>query len=184
MYNSYLEKRLRQKIPQYGESDTKKKAKENVVSRDKAIAGNLVNEIRQKCFCWTSFVPLNPTMVPYFTESLQVSNFHCGTFMHNTVEYVRGGVEEECCKSDLRNYTQGGGVDGDRVTSEIMPPFEAPGLGNYFLRKLFSDYSYFWLCKIFLLVPYISFLWLALHDIVSSVFLLQDCIFFWPSPGP
>jgi len=77
--NSYLEEHCRQKITQYGESDPENKANENVLGRYKAIAGNLVNEIRQKCFCWTSFVPFNPSVIPYFAESLQVSNLHRGT---------------------------------------------------------------------------------------------------------
>ena len=104
-YNSYLEKRLGQKIPQYGESDPEKKANKNVLSRYEAVVGNLVNEIREKCFCWTSFVPFNPTMLPYFAESLQVSNLHCGTCKHNTLEYVRGGVEEECFSGLKANCT-------------------------------------------------------------------------------
>ena len=127
-YNSYLEKRLGQKIPQCGESDTEEKTNENVFSRYEAVVGNLENEIRQKCFCWTSFVPFNPTMVPYFAESLQVSNLHCGTCKHNTSEYVRGGVEGECfsglketCTVTLRGM---GWMEGG-VTSEIMPPSDA-----------------------------------------------------------
>jgi len=95
-YNSYLEERLGQKIPQYGERDPENKANENVLSRYEAVVGNLANKIRHKCFCWTSFFPFNPTMVPYFAECLQVSNLHCGTSKHNTLEYLRGGVEGEC----------------------------------------------------------------------------------------
>ena len=76
--NSYLEERRRQEITQYGESDPENKTNENVLSRYEAVVGKLVNEIREKCFCWTSFVPFNPRLVPYFAESLQVSNLHCG----------------------------------------------------------------------------------------------------------
>lgn len=128
-YNSYLEKRFGHKIPQYGESDPKNKANKNVPSRYNAVVGNIVNEIRQKCFCWTSYFPFNPTTVPYFAESLEVSNLHCGTRKHNTLEYVRGGVEGECF-NDLMKATwaippSGDGVDEGGVTSEIMPHFEA-----------------------------------------------------------
>ena len=45
--NSYLEERRLHKLTQYGEGEPEKKANENVLGRYNAIAGNLVNEIRQ-----------------------------------------------------------------------------------------------------------------------------------------
>ena len=74
--NCYLEERRLHKLTQYGESEPEEKANENVLGRYKAIAGNLVNEIRQEFF----FGPVSFSSIQNcfhsFAESLQVSNLH------------------------------------------------------------------------------------------------------------
>ena len=62
--NPYPEERRLHKVTQYGESDPENNANKNVLGRDKVIAGNLVNKIRQNFFCWTSFVQFNPRLFP------------------------------------------------------------------------------------------------------------------------
>ena len=108
-------------------------------------------------------------MVPYFAESLQVSNLHCETCRHNTLEYVRGGVEEECLR--LCNNTQRDGVDGSRVGNHTtFQGLAARGRAGW--ARFFSDF-YLEVKNVFLFY-WFHVVWFILHDIVSSVYKTRD----------